>query len=233
MLVDFGLAQMVCTEPPPSATSSLAGRKRTHQEATPCRCAGRGGVCGRCAALASARAARGGTAGYRPPEVLLKVRAQGAALDMWATGVVMVAALLGRHPLFGAAGRAGGGRGGDLAALVELAGLVGTHPLRRAAARQSRSLGLSRSSPGICLRRLCALLRVGPVSLETDATVCAVCRAPSCVCAPSGLNEHPGRWWGGFPDVAFSLATRLLDPLPSSRISAREALHHPFILGGY
>lgn len=36
---------------------------------------------------------------------------------------------------------------------------------------------------------------------------------------------------GGFPDSAFHLLKRLLDLDPTTRITAAEALEHPFILG--
>lgn len=39
----------------------------------------------------------------------------------------------------------------------------------------------------------------------------------------------PGVTVAGFPDAAFSLAARLLDPDPSSRLSAADALAHPFL----
>lgn len=91
-----------------------------------CSCAGTAGVCGSCRLRTGARAARAGTAGYRAPEVLLRVVRQGAPVDVWAAGVLLAAALVRRAPLLRAAG--------DCAALAELATLLGTRALRTAAA---------------------------------------------------------------------------------------------------
>lgn len=63
--------------------------------------------------------------GYRPPEVLLKVPAQGPGVDLWACGVVLCSALTARYPLLRAPD--------DAAALAELCQLLGTRALASAA----------------------------------------------------------------------------------------------------
>ncbi|KAH9641985.1 hypothetical protein HF086_010497 [Spodoptera exigua] len=91
-----------------------------------CACAGVAGVCNLCSVRGAPRAARAGTQGFRPPEVLLKYPHQTTAVDNWAAGVVLASALTARYPFFRASD--------DVAALAELADLVGTEPLQRAAA---------------------------------------------------------------------------------------------------
>lgn len=38
-----------------------------------------------------------------------------------------------------------------------------------------------------------------------------------------------GKWVAGFPDSAFALAARLLEPAPAARPSAAAALRHAFL----
>ena len=58
-----------------------------------CTCPGSLSVCVTCLALPHLHAARAGTPGFRPPEVLLKCRRQTVAVDMWAAGVILLSIL--------------------------------------------------------------------------------------------------------------------------------------------
>lgn len=187
-----------------------------------CACAGVAGVCDLCSGRAAPRAPRAGTQGFRPPEVLLKYPHQTTAVDVWAAGVVLASALTARYPFFRA--------GDDVAALAELADLVGTEPLQRAAASLGRRVVVSVSRRGVCLRALAARLRGVPLRRAP-----CVCRREYCLC-PDRIRKaeewDPRRSVAGFPDSAFSLAARLLDPDPRTRISAHDALAHPFLADG-
>ncbi|XP_041974087.1 cell division cycle 7-related protein kinase-like [Aricia agestis] len=189
-----------------------------------CACAGLGGVCSACAARPAARAARAGTAGFRPPEVLLKVRVQSGAVDVWAAGVVLLSALTARYPLLRATC--------DAAALAEIHDLLGTAPLAAAAAHLGRRLVTSSRRPGLCLRKLAAWLRAAPPPAPA-APACDDCGVPRphCVCRDGRPAEEYSSAVraGGFPDAAFALAARLLDPDPRTRPSAAAALRHPFL----
>ena len=55
-----------------------------------CTCPGQLTVCSACLALPHLHAARAGTPGFRPPEVLLKCRTQTVAVDIWAAGVILL-----------------------------------------------------------------------------------------------------------------------------------------------
>ncbi|KAM3956612.1 LOW QUALITY PROTEIN: cdc7 kinase [Aphomia sociella] len=255
LLVDFGLAQRLCPRPetaerqiapPPAHANSVRKRPRIEDDTSPgakrlaldltvgtkskptavdgsatecaparaCACAGAAGVCGACGARGP-RAARAGTQGFRPPEVLLKVAQQTTAVDMWAGGVVLASALTARYPLFRA--------GDDVAALAELAELLGTRALQRAAAALA----------------VCAATRRGPPTdprTGPPQPACERCCLPriGCVCKDDDFEATTvvaGRWVAGFPDAAFALAARLLEPDPRARISAAEALQHPFLAG--
>lgn len=211
--------------------TTLTAVQHIHLPAVPrvnlpkCGCVGVGGVCGACLSRGGARAPRAGTQGFRPPEVLLKVGAQGTAVDAWAAGVVLASALCARYPFFRAAD--------DVAALAELADLLGTDALAKAAHHMGRNIVVSSSRPGLCLRKLCAELRGARVA--GDSLIAGDgCRLPlpDRLYRPDGVKaeEFDGESsTAGFPDSAFALCARLLDPNPATRISAAEALQHPFL----
>ena len=58
-----------------------------------CSCPGQLSVCPACLSLPHLHAARAGTPGFRPPEVLLKCQTQTVAVDMWAVGVILLSIL--------------------------------------------------------------------------------------------------------------------------------------------
>ena len=55
-----------------------------------CDCRVEMAVCEICLSLPSLQAPRAGTAGFRPPEVLLKSSTQSTAVDVWAAGVILL-----------------------------------------------------------------------------------------------------------------------------------------------
>ena len=50
--------------------------------------------------LPSLAAQRDGTRGFRAPEVLMKKRDQGPAIDIWSAGIILLTILSGRYPVF-------------------------------------------------------------------------------------------------------------------------------------
>ncbi|XP_061721581.1 cell division cycle 7-related protein kinase-like [Cydia pomonella] len=190
-----------------------------------CACAGAGGVCGECAVWTPPRANRAGTQGFRPPEVFFKYPYQSTAVDMWAAGVILASALSGRYPFFRATD--------DLTALAEITELLGTEALQRTARALGCRLVTSTHRHGLCLRKLSARLRGARPGPGPAAPACAKCRRRNagCVCRDDtpAYTHDPLRSVCGFPDAAFALAARLLEPDPRARITAAEALRHPFL----
>ncbi|XP_032526383.2 cell division cycle 7-related protein kinase-like isoform X1 [Danaus plexippus] len=193
-----------------------------------CSCSNAGSVCSPCGARAAARAPRAGTQGFRPPEVLLKSPRQGPAVDTWAAGVVLASMLTARYPFFRASD--------DASALAELADLLGTLPLQRTAASLGRRMVTSQPRRGLCLRKLAARLRGGapPGPPPPALPACEHCHLPlpHCLCRDETVKATsitPNLTIAGFPDEAFSLAARLLDPDPRARATAQDALTHPFL----
>jgi len=64
---------------PPSAPTSTSNSP----SGVRCDCFGRPRYCENCMGRSSQKAARAGTPGFRPPEVLLKLEHQTTAVDMW------------------------------------------------------------------------------------------------------------------------------------------------------
>jgi cell division control protein 7 len=70
----------------------------------------------------SKRANRAGTRGFRAPEVLLKCTAQKTAIDVWSAGVILLTMLCHRFPFFQSTD--------DIDAILELAHLFGRRKMR-------------------------------------------------------------------------------------------------------
>lgn len=136
------------------------------------------------------RAPRGGTRGFRAPEVLLKCHNQTVAIDIWSAGVILLCLLSTRYPFFTAPD--------DLISLVEIAALFGTQELREVARKLNRIIRFPcdpQDIPKTPLMEICNKL--------------------------TSRTEK-------IPYNAFDLLERCLDLNPSTRITAKEALKHPF-----
>lgn len=114
-----------------------------------CNCPGHLKVCSSCNALPHLHAARAGTPGFRPPEVLMKNMTQTVAVDMWAVGVTFLSLLSRSYPFFRAPD--------DLTALAELATVFGTKAIRETAAGYGRIVTTSPEAPpeGVSLGPVC------------------------------------------------------------------------------
>ncbi len=128
-------------------------------------------------------AARAGTPGFRPPEVLLKHAGQTMAVDLWAVGVMLLCILSRSYPFFRAPD--------DMTALAELTVLFGTKNVREVAKRYGRRLVTSLDAQPKNLGLLC---RWGIVPCHT-------------VYVPNGRVADPHSFLPD-PDPAFYAAYR-------------------------
>jgi len=132
-----------------------------------CTCPGQLSVCPSCLALPHLHAARAGTPGFRPPEVLLKCQTQTVAVDMWAVGVILLSILSRSYPFFRAPD--------DMTALAELMTLCGTKQVQSAAKRYGRRLIMSHMKEGGDLATVCKQLGARgeepPPCLVTDEAI--------------------------------------------------------------
>ncbi|CAE6530668.1 unnamed protein product [Rhizoctonia solani] len=77
------------------------------------------------------KANRAGTRGFRAPEVLFKCESQTVALDVWSAGIILLACLSGKFPLFNS--------NDDTEALAEIAAIVGRNKMEKCAMLHSKS----------------------------------------------------------------------------------------------
>lgn len=123
-------------------------------ETSQCGCYGLPRICNKCSSSEygrrSMKAARAGTPGFRPPEVLLKCEYQTTAVDMWAAGVILLCILSRTYPFFRAQD--------DMANLGEILCLFGTEKIREAACQYGRKLLSSEGKDGVDLHEFCQRL---------------------------------------------------------------------------
>lgn len=178
-------------------------------------------------------ASRAGTPGYRPPEVLLKYADQTTAVDVWAAGVIFLSVLSSVYPFFKAPN--------DFVALAEIVTIFGDRAIRKTALALERMVTISQRSKPLNLRKLC--LRFRHRLVFSDAQMirkhespdgrCEVCKNCdqyffNCLCEESDYVTEPLDPYECFPESAYDLLGRLLEINPHKRITAEEALNHPF-----
>ncbi|EDW76601.2 uncharacterized protein Dwil_GK15544 [Drosophila willistoni] len=178
-------------------------------------------------------ASRAGTPGYRPPEVLMRYPYQTTGVDIWAVGVIMLSFLSSLHPFFKAPN--------DCAALSEIINLFGDIQVRKTAFMLDRLLLLTQKVAALDLRRVCMRFRLADFFLSPDnqrrhrradgsTEMCRNCDQPTYNCVCKNTNHDMEQYEGldMFPLQAYDLLARLLEVDPTKRITADEALKHPF-----
>lgn len=93
---------------------------------------------------------RGGTRGFRPPEVLLRYRYHTTALDMWSVGVCILSIMTAR-PIFFLSND-------DFDAIEEIASLFGTRDMMELAHTLKRNIVFSEDKPRVNIRDLISTL---------------------------------------------------------------------------
>nr|XP_020831114.1 cell division cycle 7-related protein kinase isoform X3 [Phascolarctos cinereus] len=211
-----------------------------------CDCYATDQVCSVCLSRRQQVAPRAGTPGFRAPEVLTKCPNQTTAIDMWSAGVIFLSLLSGRYPFYKASD--------DLTALAQIMTIRGSRETIQAAKTFGKSVLCSKEVPAQNLRTLCERLRGTPslavekqedhahestLSLRTDQNL----KLPPHMELPgnsfhedggdiseTSVNKHQAnlKGWDQVPDEAYDLLDKLLDLNPATRITAQEALIHPF-----
>lgn len=221
----------------PSPVTQIHSKTPVSQQ---CHCYGKPQVCSVCMLRKAQAAPRAGTPGFRPPEVLLKYPLQTTAVDMWAAGIILLCILSGCYPFFRSPD--------DLSALAEIMTVFGTESVKKLALKLGRLVTCSVEKKAMNLRKLCERLRhhrkAGRPGIPPGAPVCSECLqviddVDGCLClSPSDSYEFPrsskdtsGNLEAEYPSSAYHLLERLLDLNPETRITASEALEHPFVKG--
>lgn len=225
LLVDFGLAQEYIVEKKSSNLrivnsdaqtvkrkrsdeNSLSFSLKTRKKATEakCYCFGKGKVCSLCISRPEQTAPRAGTPGFRAPEVLLKHPSQTPAIDIWASGVMMLCILSGTQPFFHSPD--------DCTALAEITTVFGSNKMQQCAHKLGKKIIFSEDIPGVDIVTLCQKLQKRNKNLLNSKDHNTSEKVPS-------DNQ--------FPKEAYNLLLKLLDLDYKTRLTADQALNHPFL----
>lgn len=153
----------------------------------------------------SRRANRAGTRGFRAPEVLLKCTQQTVSIDVWSVGVILLTMLSKRFPFFHSAD--------DIDALLEITTIFGRKKMRETALLHGQVFETNVPS-----------YSEGGHSLEKIILWCT---------GRTGDKTQPKKELDEDEKEAVQFLYQLLECNPAKRITAAEALKHPFITKAY
>ncbi|XP_033719520.1 cell division cycle 7-related protein kinase isoform X2 [Lagenorhynchus albirostris] len=218
-----------------------------------CDCYATDKVCSICLSRRQQVAPRAGTPGFRAPEVLTKCPNQTTAIDMWSAGVIFLSLLSGRYPFYKASDDLTA-----LAQIMTIRGSKETIQAaktfgksilcsKEVPAQDLRKLceklrGVNSNTPKLTsdIQELTSqdpafsekMDHKGAHLIQTPKAQHSgnsLCKGDSNGCG-GNLDESPTNLegWDEVPDAAYDLLDKLLDLNPASRITAEEALLHPF-----
>eukprot|EP00071_Canis_lupus_P006695 XP_005621994.1 cell division cycle 7-related protein kinase isoform X2 [Canis lupus familiaris] len=218
-----------------------------------CDCYATDKVCSICLSRRQQVAPRAGTPGFRAPEVLTKCPNQTTAIDMWSAGVIFLSLLSGRYPFYKASDDLTA-----LAQIMTIRGSRETIQAaktfgksilcsKEVPAQDLRKLceklrGINSNTPQLTSDTQGPASHDPSFSEKTDHKASHLIQTPQAL--PSGNSLCKGdsngcgrglnmdtadlEGWNEVPDEAYDLLDKLLDLNPASRITAEEALLHPF-----
>ncbi|KDQ15378.1 hypothetical protein BOTBODRAFT_108590 [Botryobasidium botryosum FD-172 SS1] len=165
----------------------------------------------------SVKANRAGTRGFRAPEVLFKCQNQSVAIDIWSAGTILLSFLACKFPIFNA--------NDDIEALMELAAILGKRKMEKCAQLHNRTFATN----------VPAVVDRGLTWQETVERFNPHLYYPAPTDPPS--HSHRAQQAHEYSEKhntliasALDLLTQCLETDPTKRITAREALYHPFLV---
>ena len=241
-LIDFGLAQnedelkvisTVTTDKLSLKQCNLNFHKCQHATSE---------ICSVCYHRPTQISPRNGTSGFRAPEVLLKHPNQTTAIDIWSAGVIFLCLLSGKYPFFKASN--------DQVAIMQIVTLFGSEKCMNLAQLFHKELTCSQvhhaqGLADICehLRRLgsnvkqhCSQFTLNASSntsenLDSIKTGSSSIKSVSKSLSVSESSKHEGcekEAMNFATPSAYNLLEKCLDLNPFTRITASQALQHPF-----
>uniref|UniRef100_A0A182VRE1 non-specific serine/threonine protein kinase n=1 Tax=Anopheles minimus TaxID=112268 RepID=A0A182VRE1_9DIPT len=220
-----------------------------------CNCPSRPQVCNMCLVKPEMTAPRAGTPGYRPPEVLLKHPDQTTAVDIWAAGVIFLSLLSKLYPFFNNVDDTtalaqiievfGFQRINETARALKRTLLCNAETMERQPYNLRRLCqhfrtiyqGGEMGSKGTGGNSGTPIGGSSPPSGRDEENFCCTncCKPPDgCVCqrrrnVPDGDDERTRDTdCDEYGSHAYDLLERLLETNPDERITASEALQHPY-----
>ncbi|XP_064444903.1 cell division cycle 7-related protein kinase isoform X2 [Mirounga angustirostris] len=218
-----------------------------------CDCYATDKVCSICLSRRQQVAPRAGTPGFRAPEVLTKCPNQTTAIDMWSAGVIFLSLLSGRYPFYKASDDLTA-----LAQIMTIRGSRETIQAaktfgksilcsKEVPAQDLRKLceklrGIDSKTPKLTSDIQGLASRDPTFSEKIDHKASHLIQTPQAQHSGNSLYKGDSNGCGGslntdttnlegwneVPDEAYDLLDKLLDLNPASRITAEEALLHPF-----
>jgi cell division control protein 7 len=201
VLVDFGLAEWEGTDAKPCLCTENATERRNRVNNSAIAQIGPSNGYPRNDSRPSRRANRAGTRGFRAPEVLLKCTKQTTKIDIWSAGVILLTILSKRFPFFNSAD--------DVEAMIEITTIVGTKKMKQCAFLHGTFFETNIPS-------------IGQNGFSYEKLILwSTSRSDGAKAGESRLSEEER--------LAVSFLERCFELDPSKRISAEEALEHPFL----
>ncbi|XP_054387259.1 cell division cycle 7-related protein kinase isoform X2 [Pongo abelii] len=218
-----------------------------------CDCYATDKVCSICLSRRQQVAPRAGTPGFRAPEVLTKCPNQTTAIDMWSAGVIFLSLLSGRYPFYKASDDLTA-----LAQIMTIRGSRETIQAaktfgksilcsKEVPAQDLRKLcerlrGMDSNTPKLTSDVQGHASHQPAISEKTDHKASHLIQTPPGQYSGNSLKKGDSNscehcfdeyntnleGWNEVPDEAYDLLDKLLDLNPASRITAEEALWHPF-----
>lgn len=164
-------------------------------------------ICSVCMAKPRQSTSRAGTSGFRAFEVLLKCGHQSSALDIWCVGVIFLSLLSGKYPFFKPKD--------DMAAIMQIVVIFGSKKCLEIAKLLGKKLHCSPSQPSQDLSVICQHMR--RINLDENKSM------------GDSAEWKEETSWVTAPSAAYDLLFRCLDLNMYQRITAIQAVYHPFL----
>jgi cell division control protein 7 len=202
VLVDFGLAEKQFTDSKPCLCRANHEVRKRRVQSSVAAAAGPSSGYPRNDSRPSRRANRAGTRGFRAPEVLFKCTEQTTKLDVWSAGVILLTILSRRFPFFNSAD--------DIEAMIEIATIFGVKKMKHCAYLHGTSFETT-------------IPTIGQAGFSLEKIILwSTCRNDG----GKGGAEEP---LTDDEKLAVSFLECCFELDPNKRISAVEALEHPFL----